>query len=199
MAGLHVIHLRRQEWSGGPWPSLSDPRHRTGTDTTGRAGTGREGEEVRLLTISQVLSGLFPLNPEADCPSLLRCLNGPSHLVQPQLTSQPPPHLLPPSLLPLHHSIWSGTQAGNRLDSLSTSLPTASVLATPAGSALKNFDSFPLLAAAALGPGHQHLPPGPRWHGPLLVSVLLWPHPVRSGGWQPGHFLLWGAVPYPAG
>lgn len=110
MAGLHIIHLRRWGWSGGPWPSLSDPRHRKGMET---AGTGGDGKEITLMTIPQVLSVLFPLNPEADCPSLLGCLKGPSNLVQPQLTLVTPLYLLPASLLPLHHSFWSGTRPGN--------------------------------------------------------------------------------------
>ena len=76
------------------------------------AGTGGDGKEITLMTIPQVLSVLFPLNPEADCPSLLGCLKGPSNLVQPQLTLLTPPTPAPcqpppiPSFLLVWHTNW---------------------------------------------------------------------------------------------
>lgn len=58
LAGLHIIHLRRGGWSGGPWSSLPHPRHRKGR----KAG---DGEEITLLRTPCLLSSLSPLSSEA--------------------------------------------------------------------------------------------------------------------------------------
>lgn len=50
LAGLHIIHLRRIEWSGRAQPSLPDPRHRKEKEMPGRVRDREgEGEEIRLL------------------------------------------------------------------------------------------------------------------------------------------------------